>query len=363
MTNDQHGEKMSTHGKYLYGFIRTDHRQSFGPIGIDGADVIAVPYREIAAVVSSLPQMAFDGLPKETLLRYLTIYQSVLETVLKTQMIIPVKFGTLLEGDALLQIALEKGYDRVLARLTEMENRIELDIAVLWPDLDPVLAEIGKDEEVETLKEKASSLSENERFELRVKVGKRIKTLLDQRRERVKAEIMDAVLPHAEAHSAHGLMDDAMILNVALLIQRDRATLLESHIARLDDRYENQVNFRIIGPLPPYSFQTLEIRKMDYALLNDARKTLGLEEEATLAEIRDAYWKLTKKFHPDRFPGDDSVRMTFERINDAYRLVNDYCKDNICSFREHDVREWMRIQPVEGPSPMSQVPSRMSNAQ
>ena len=354
---------MSTHGKYLYGFIRTDHRQSFGPIGIDGAEVMAVPYREIAAVVSSLRQMAFDALPKEILLRYLTIYQSVLETVLKTQMIIPVKFGTLLEGDALLQSALEKGYDRILAGLTEMEHRIELDIAALWPDLDPVLAEIGKDEEIETLREKASGMSENERFDLRVKVGKRIKTLLDQRRERVKAEIMDVVLPHAEAHSAHGLMDDAMILNVALLIQRDHATSLESYIARLDDRYENQVNFRIIGPLPPYSFQTLEIRKMDYALMDEARKTLGLEEEATLAEIREAYWKLTKKFHPDRFPGDDSVRRKFERINDAYRLVNDYCREDVCSFREPDVNMWMRVQPVEGRSPMSGVPSPKSNVQ
>jgi len=354
---------MSTHGKYLYGFIRTDHRQGFGPIGIDGADVIAVPYREIAAVVSSLPSMAFDALPKEALLRYLTIYQSVLETVLKTQMIIPVKFGTLLKGDALLQIALEKGYDRVLAGLTKMEQSIELDIAALWPDLNPVLAEIGEAEEITRLKKAAFGMSEDERFDLRVIVGKRIKTLLDERRDRVKNEIMDAVLPHAEAHGVHGLMDDAMILNIALLIRRDRATSLEDDIAGLDRRYNNRISFRIIGPLPPYSFQTLEIREMDYALLNDARKTLGLEEEATLAEIRDAYWKLTKKFHPDRFPGDVSVRRTFERINDAYRLVNDYCREDVCSFREQDVTMWMRVQPVEGRIRMSGVPSPKSNFQ
>jgi len=346
---------MTTDGKYLYGFIHTDQRQSFGPIGIEGVHVSAVPYRDIAAVISNLPHMEFDALPKETLLRYLTVYQSVLETVLKTQQIIPVKFGAVLDGDMSVQMALEQGHDRVLAGLREMEHRIELDIAALWPVLGPVLAEIGEVEEIKALKKNASGMSEDDRFDLRVKVGKRIKTLLDQRREQLKDEIMDAILPYAEAHRVHGLMDDSMILNVAILIQREQASSLEADIARLDRRYDNRINFRIIGPLPPYSFQTLEIRSMDYDLLNEARKTLELEEEIMVQKIREVYWKLTKKFHPDKFPGKPKVQKQFEKINWAYRLVSDYCNGNACSFREEDVRKWMRVQPVEVQCPKSNV--------
>jgi hypothetical protein len=359
MTAVNHGARMPTDGKYLYGFIHTDQRQSFGPIGIEGVHVSAVPYRDIAAVISNLPHMEFDALPKETLLRYLTVYQSVLETALKVQQIIPVKFGTVLEGDASLQVALEQGHNRVLAGLREMEHKIELDIAALWPVLDPVLAEIGEVEEIKALKKNASGMSEDDRFDLRVKVGKRIKTLLDQRREQLKDEIMHAILPYAEAHRVHGLMDDSMLLNVAILIQREQASSLEADIARLDRCYDNRINFRIIGPLPPYSFQTLEIREMDYALLNAARKILGLEEETTLREIREAYWKLTKKFHPDRFPGDSKSQKRFEKINEAYRRVSEYCKDGACSFRKEEVRKWIRVQPVEDRSPMSEVQSHL----
>lgn len=347
---------MSTDGKYLYGFIHTNQRQSFGPMGIEGADVSAVPYRNIAAVISNLPRMEFDALPKETLLRYLTVYQSVLETVLKTQQIIPIKFGTVLEGDMSVQMALEHGHEQVLASLREMAHKIELDIAALWPDLDPVLAEIGEEEEIKALKKNASGMSEDERFDLRVRVGKRIKTLLDQRRERLKNEIMDAVLPYAEAHRIHGLMDDSMILNVAILIQRDRQTPLDARIAQMDRQYDNRINFRIIGPLPPYSFQTLEIRRMDFDLLDEARKTLELPDETTVRENREAYWKLTKKHHPDRFPGDSKSQKHFEKINGAYKLVSGYCKATPCSFREKDVRKWMRVQPVEDQGTRSETP-------
>ena len=128
---------------------------------------------------------------------------------------------------------------------------------------------------------------------------------------------------------------------------------MDARIAQMDRQYDNRINFRIIGPLPPYSFQTLEIRSMDYDLLNEARKTLELEEETTVQEIREVYWKLTKKFHPDKFPGKPKVQKQFEKINWAYRLVSDYCNGNACSFREEDVRKWIVVQPVEVQCPRS----------
>jgi len=346
---------MTTDGKYLYGFIRAGERQSYGPIGIEGADVTTVAFQGIAAVISHLPHGAFGSLPKKILLKYLTVYQSVLETVLKMEQIIPVKFGTVLEGNAALQIALEQGHVRILSGLREMENRIELDVVALWPKLDTVLTEIGEEEEFKAVKEAVPSMSDDERFDLRVAVGKRVKVLLDKRRELYKKEIMNSILPHIEAHRVHPLMDDSMIMNTAILIHKDQVNPLEDRIVQLDRQYEDRINFRIIGPLPTYSFQTLEIKNVDYALLNEARKTLELQEETTVQEIRDAYWKLTKEFHPDRFPGHETIQKHFEKINEAYRLLGEYCKEKACSFRERDVRNWMMVKPVEVDSPMSEV--------
>ncbi|PIQ44880.1 MAG: hypothetical protein COW04_10625, partial [Deltaproteobacteria bacterium CG12_big_fil_rev_8_21_14_0_65_43_10] len=291
---------MTGDGRFIYGFVSTNEPKNLGSIGIDQGEVYTLPYQDIAAIVSHLPYTQFDSLPRETLLRNLTIYQSVLEEVIKYQNIIPIKFGTVVEGDEVIQRVLEKGYDQIHAGLRDTENKIELDVVALWADLEAVLKETGEEEEIKELKERAASEPGDKVFEIKIKVGKRVKELLDNKRETYRAEILEGLLKTAEEHRFHDLMDDSIIMNVAFLIQKDREDTLEGQIAQLDRAYENRVNFRIIGPLPPYSFRTFEIKRVDYAAIDEARRTLELGEETTIQEIREAYWQLTKKFHPDK---------------------------------------------------------------
>ena len=338
---------MTTEGKYIYGFVSTNESKNLGPIGIDQGEVYTLPYQNIAAVVSHLPYIRFDSLPRETLLRNLAVYQSVLEEVIKHQNIIPIKFGTVVEGDDTIWRIMEKGYDQIHDSLRDTENKIELDVVALWGNLDAVLKEIGEEEEIKELKDKVASKPGNEVFEIKIRVGKRVKELLDNKRETYRAEVLEGLLKTAEEHRFHGLMDDSIIMNVAFLIQKDREDTLEGQIAQLDRAYENRVNFRIIGPLPPYSFRTFEIKRVDYAAIDEARRTLELGEETTIQEIREAYWQLTKKFHPDKLPGDLEAQKRFEKISKAYKLVNDYCKEDSCSFRESDVKNWLIVRPLE----------------
>ena len=339
---------MTGDGKYIYGFVSTNEPKNLGSIGIDQGEVYTLPYQDIAAIVSHLPYTRFDSLPRETLLRNLTIYQSVIEKVMETYHIIPMKFGTMVQGEEELKRILEKGYDQIHDSLRDTENKIELDVVALWGDLDTVLKEIGEEEEIKELKDKVASKPGNEVFEIKIKVGKRVKELLDKKRETYRAEILDGLLKTAEEHRFHALMDDSIIMNVAFLIQKDREDTLEGQIAQLDMTYKNRVNFRIIGPLPPYSFRTFEIKRVDYAEIDEARRTLELGEETTSQKIREAYWQLTKKFHPDKLPGELNAHKRFEKISNAYKLVNDYCKEDSCSFREIDVKNWLTVKPLEG---------------
>ncbi|MGD9143487.1 MAG: J domain-containing protein [Dehalococcoidia bacterium] len=72
--------------------------------------------------------------------------------------------------------------------------------------------------------------------------------------------------------------------------------------------------------------------------IEEARKLLGLGEEATLKEIKKAYRKLAHRHHPDK-PAEDDTREdeTMKRLNLAYRLLLDYCNEYKYSFREEDV--------------------------
>jgi hypothetical protein len=338
---------MTDDGITLYGIIKGEEPLDLGDVGIDGKRVYTLSFEGISAVISHLPKHWFQDPSKETLLRSLTTYQSVIEKVMQTHpAIIPIKFGNLLPREHTVRHVLKQGQRALLDSLREIRQKVEMDVVVLWPDINAVLTQIGETDEIKDLKQEAATNTENVSA-LQIKVGKRVKDLLDEKRQELQAEILTPLSSIAEEYRHHSLMDDSMILNAAFLLKREEASRLEDMVSGLDRRYEDRINFRIIGPLPFYSFQTFEIMTADYAALNHAREVLGLEQETTQKEIRENYWRLTKKYHPDKFPADSEIQKKYEAINQAYKLINDYCREPSCSFHENDVRNWIRVQKVE----------------
>ncbi len=55
----------------------------------------------------------------------------------------------------------------------------------------------------------------------------------------------------------------------------------------------------------------------------DLYTELGVSKTATQNEIRSAYRKLAKKFHPDRNPGNKQAEEKFKRVQDAYDILGD----------------------------------------
>jgi DnaJ-class molecular chaperone len=51
--------------------------------------------------------------------------------------------------------------------------------------------------------------------------------------------------------------------------------------------------------------------------------TLGVAKGATEKEIKQAFRKLARKFHPDVNPGDKSAESKFKEINEAYEVLGD----------------------------------------
>jgi curved DNA-binding protein len=55
----------------------------------------------------------------------------------------------------------------------------------------------------------------------------------------------------------------------------------------------------------------------------DYYATLGVAKTATDKELKQAYRKLARKFHPDVNPGDKSAEAKFKGINEAYEVLGD----------------------------------------
>jgi molecular chaperone DnaJ len=55
----------------------------------------------------------------------------------------------------------------------------------------------------------------------------------------------------------------------------------------------------------------------------DYYKVLGVERKTAAADIKKAYRRLARKFHPDLNPGDKSAEARFKEIQEAYSVLSD----------------------------------------
>jgi len=75
----------------------------------------------------------------------------------------------------------------------------------------------------------------------------------------------------------------------------------------------------------------------------DYYKTLGVDRKASDADIKSAYRKLARKFHPDVNPNNKEAEAKFKQINEAYQVISDPEKrkkyDELGADWEHGVSQ------------------------
>lgn len=58
-------------------------------------------------------------------------------------------------------------------------------------------------------------------------------------------------------------------------------------------------------------------------ITDDFYKALGVSEDASESDIKKAYRKLSRKYHPDLNPGDKQAEKKFKEISEAYDVLSD----------------------------------------
>ncbi len=308
---------------YVYGIIPTDERVSLPGAGVSAqpGGIHTVPCDGISAVVGPSDLDNYQGLSREELVKVLLEHQRVVEKVMSAFPVLPAKFGTVLTDDNRVTDLLTRGHDRFRAELDRLSACVQMEVVVQW-DLEKVFAELSLDKGISELRAAAAAAPPADAQAMRVLLGRTVQTLLEERRAALKDRLLPRLQEAAEEVHANPCMDDKMILNLALLVDEPGRLRLDDLLAELDAEFEGSLGFRCVGPLPPYTFATLEVQSPTFADTERARRLLDLHAEVTPREVKEAFRRLASQLHPDvnRDPGRGEEAMV--ELAWAYKLLS-----------------------------------------
>jgi len=340
------GFVMSEAGKYIYGIINSSTEEIFDLDGIVPLDNICpsrslievansnkgsnraytIPFQDISAVVSDSEIVDYSHIPKDTLARLLVRHQQVVEKVMAEHAIIPMRLGTFAGSDEEVREILAKGYKTIKDILARSENCIEVDVVATLNDFNSFLQEeVSQEDEIKQFKQSLLSKKGGVTIDDQMRIGVLVKKYLEKKKAQYAEQIQTALSEIAQKFIAHDLMDDTMVLNTAFLMAESKQKDFERKLDEINNKFEEKLNFRCVGPLPPYSFYTLEVKKAQFEEIDWARKKLGLMDDfITATEIKKAHRRLALTCHPDKNPNTPDIEKKFDDMTRAYRILLDY---------------------------------------
>lgn len=312
---------------YLYAVIPGDARPALDVAGVwpETPRVRTIRGDALAAVVGAAPPVDFHAMSREDAVRYLLAHQRVVETVMRTSAALPVKFGTTLPDESAVVGMLRHGEMVLAPPLAELSQYVQIELIVSW-NIDDILREVAAEDAIVSLTAKIATQADSASCDQRIAVGKLAKESIDRRREDCRSQIVTAVRSIAADVVENALMDDRMIANLALLLARDAGDALDLRLTALDKEFGERLHFRCVGPLPPYSFATVEVSLPSFEAIDRARQVLSLGETAGLAEIKSAYHRQIRQVHPDLKAPKPADESDATRLTEAYKTLMNYAE-------------------------------------
>ena len=169
-------------------------------------------------------------------------------------------FGMVAASEDEVRGLLEKNYEGLTSELDRLANMIEVELKLYW-DQETVIKEIqGENQELSRLKAKINAASSPAEIRnLMIEAGRLVENIVLDWKTRY-AEMVYTVLQElsnqAKMNNPVGLKN---LLNASFLIEKSRESEFKEQVYKLDSKLQGKVNFKYVGPMPPYNFVDLRL--------------------------------------------------------------------------------------------------------
>lgn len=241
---------MAPQGKYIYGIIEEARHKSFNFSGVGGAKVYTVNNQELAAVVSDTELQEIDPTRKNV-----HAHTVVQDELLKEYALLPMGFGMVAGSDEAVQKLLERNHRELVSELRRLADKVEAALKVFW-DQEAVIKELeGKNQELTRFKSRINAaMSPLEAQHLLIEAGNLVERIVIDWKTRYAESVYGTLKVLSLDARLNNLLGIRNILNASFLINRASESEFKAEVYRLDAQYQGRLNFKYVGPLPPYNF-------------------------------------------------------------------------------------------------------------
>ena len=233
---------------YVYAITKDSHPldlDSLKGVGESPAELRVVHGDSLCAVVSETPEDLSVGR------RDLEAHYEVIEHLWGDGTVLPLSFGFVAQDDDAVRAVLEAGAEGFSQRLEEFTGRAEFNVKGIHSE-DALLRDVLETSEQARALNEATRAGEGT-YEDRLALGELIAQEVQTRQEALAAEVLAALQPLALSEKP-AQPSQQYFVNVSFLVDRDRSEEFTRTAQELAERYGEQVDLRVRGPLPPYSF-------------------------------------------------------------------------------------------------------------
>ena len=231
---------------YLYAITDRPAAALAAGRGLEEAPLVAVRYRDLGAVTGALGGTGAPAASPANVRRH----ESVLQALMVTRTVLPVRFGTLLPDAERTREVLREHYRSFAETLARVRGRVELGLRVLWTaDGVPLAA-------AQPPVSERSAPTVSGRTYLLARLEEEHRSQAVQRQaETIAAEIHGPLAAIAADSTRQTLPTPQTLLVAAYLVDRDNVVRFEGAV-RAVARVFTGCRFLLTGPWSPYSFVT-----------------------------------------------------------------------------------------------------------
>jgi hypothetical protein len=255
---------MENRGRYIYGVAAGVKVVSLGPIGVEGSEVYTIPCGGFCAVVHSCPAEPYQSGDEETVKKWVSTHQGVLDEALKVLgTVIPMGFDTILQAkddavspDQVVKDWLKEDSERLQSVMEKIQGRDEYAVQIFYAPRVIVKQISEENQEIRKISDEMATKSPGMAYMHKQKLETVVKTEIERLAgewftdfyRRIKGHCDDIVVEKTKKADRNRVM----LLNLSCLVARAKVSNLGVDLEKINNTEGFSVHFS--GPWPPYSF-------------------------------------------------------------------------------------------------------------